>query len=372
MRTRRSYISIMTSGEPLRLDERLELVKWPVPSIVDIPPVCSGDCLVVCAGFEDRSVEVLRRVCHHGTGNFGLILITYLPHYSENRDGEICDLCQDSGIRISTVVYDRKSPAGIGEKVAELAGVSNRIFVDISGMSRLLIVQIIVALLGVSRWHMTPIVLLYGEADVYSPLEEQVTQAIRNSNLDADRVTSPSYMSSGIFEIATDVALSSVSMLGAEIRLVAFPSFDYIQLMNLVLELQPTHTDIVYGVRLAEENRWRKKAIRDLNRSIISTLPNCNSHKSSTLDYRETLMLLIGIYKKRSMFDRIIVAPTGSKMQTVAVGLLRAVLYDVQIVYPTPREFTQPDRYTSGVRRLYSVDLPVGEIGGLVSDQPVG
>ena len=358
------------NGEPFRLDEQLGRVDWPVPRVVDVPPIRSGDCLVVCAGFEERSVEVMRRIHRHGIRGFELILITYLPRYPENRDREICNICQDNGIRVLNIVYDRTNPAGIGRKMAELVRGFNGVFIDISGMSRLLIVQVIVALLGVTCRRSVPIVLLYGEAMVYSPSEKEVIQADRDSNL--DRVTSPSYMSSGIFEIATDVALSSVSMLGAEIRLVAFPSFDSIQLMNLVLELQPTHADIVYGVRSARENRWRKEAVRDLNRSIIETLRSCRSHGSSTLDYRETLMLLLRIYGERSMFDRIIIAPTGSKMQTVAVGLLRAVLYDVQIVYPTPREFPEPDRYTSGVRRLYSVDLPVGEIGRLVSDQFVG
>jgi hypothetical protein len=58
------------------------------------------------------------------------------------------------------------------------------------------------------------------------------------------------------------------------------------------------------------------------------------------------------------MFDRIVVAPTGSKMQAVAVGLFRAVLYDVQIVYPTPQIFTAPHEHTVGIRQLYKVDLP--------------
>jgi hypothetical protein len=59
------------------------------------------------------------------------------------------------------------------------------------------------------------------------------------------------------------------------------------------------------------------------------------------------------------MFDRIVVAPTGSKMQAVAVGLFRSVLYDVQIVYPTPQTFTAPDEHTIGIRQLYKVDLPI-------------
>lgn len=355
-----------------RLDEQLRRVQWPEPCVIDVLPVHSGDCLIACAGFEDRSLEALRRVCDDGFHGFKLILITYRPHYPENLDDDIREICQRCDIGTMDVVYDRENPSGIGSEVANLIGGFDRIFVDISGMSRLLIVQIIVALLGTTHRRPIPMVLLYSEARIYSPTEDQVENDL-DSSLRTSSVTSLSYMSSGIFEVATDAALSSVAMLGAEIRLVAFPSFDPIQLKNLVEELQPTYTDLVYGIRPALVNRWRKEAIQKLNSSIVSSFIE-DSHgcfESSTLDYTDTLKVLLDIYRDRSMFDRILVAPTGSKMQAVAVGILRAVLYDVQIVYPTPRKFTQPDRYTSGVRRLYSVDLPVGEIGGLVSDQSV-
>ncbi len=358
--------------ELLRLDEQLGNIQWPEPRAIDFPPVHGGDCLIVCAGFEDRSVEALRRVCHHGFHDFKLILITYRPYYPENLDDDIREICQRCDIGTMDVVYDRENPSGIGSEVANLIGGFDRVFVDISGMSRLLIVQIIVALLGTTHRQPIPMVLLYSEARAYSPTEDQVENDL-HSSFRTGSVTSLSYMSSGIFEVATDAALSSVAMLGAEIRLVAFPSFDPIQLKNLVEELQPTYTDLVYGIRPALVNRWRKEAIQRLNRSIISAFVGSHGYfESSTLDYTDTLKVLLDIYRDRSMFDRILVAPTGSKMQAVAVGILRAVLYDVQIVYPTPRKFTQPDRYTSGVRRLYSVDLPVGEIGRLVSDQSVG
>lgn len=342
--------------EALRLDEQVGRLEWPAPGVIDVPAVQRGDCLIVCAGFEERSVEALRRLHEQEMEGIAVVLITYRPRYPENREKNIRQMAQRA--TISTIVYDRKAPAGVGAKVSEAVTGNNRIFVDISGMSRLLIVQIVVALL--CETTDVPVTLLYSEADTYSPTKTEVGR--RGSVFDV----SPSYISSGIFEIAADPALSSVSMLGAEIRLVAFPSFDHIQLKNLVEELQPTHADIVYGVRSAPANMWRKEAIRDLNSSIVKGLRSRRTHESSTLDYRETIMLLLDIYKERSMFDRIVVAPTGSKMQAVAVGLFRAALYDVQVVYPTPRVFIQPQNYTEGVRRLYAVDIPVREFTRIV------
>ncbi len=74
------------------------------------------------------------------------------------------------------------------------------------------------------------------------------------------------------------------------------------------------------------------------------------------LYYEETLEHLLRIYDKYNYLERIFIAPTGSKMQTVAVGIFRTFMNDVQIVYPTPRKFSSK-KYTVGVKNIYSLDL---------------
>ena len=77
--------------------------------------------------------------------------------------------------------------------------------------------------------------------------------------------------------------------------------------------------------------------------------------KTSTLDYRETLDCLLRLYGTHSERERLLISPTGSKMQTVAVGLFRTFMDDVQIVYPTPKEFRAP--YTEGIGQRYTLPL---------------
>ena len=352
MRSRGRYFAM---HEVVRSDERLGKISWREPREVTEPSVRAGDCVVVCGGFEERLVEAIRRICESGAAGFQVALVKYRPTYQQNRTDEIRTIARDVGIKVAEVVYDRMSPAGIGDTVANLARESERIIVDISGMSRLLIVQVIVALLTHIR---QPIVVIYSEAESYFPTETEVEQG---RPVDSRRWPL-GYISSGVFEIATDTALSSVSMLGSEIRLVAFPSFDPAQLGNLIQELQPTYTDLIDGLPPVEENGWRTDAIRRLNAPVVATVQNCLRHSASTLDYRETLNILLDLYRRRSMFDRIVIAPTGSKMQALALGLFRSVMYDVQIVYPTPQMFTHPNRHTMGVRRLYTIELPVAEM----------
>jgi hypothetical protein len=342
----------MVNDRLLRADERLANVQWPDLQGIKAPNIGSDDCLLVCGGFEDRAIETLHRIWAVGYSGFALGLVTYLPIYPQNRTDELRKIGRDAHLQITEFVYDRENPAGIGEELKHFTRDFEHVFIDISGMSRLLIVQTLVALLAESHNH--AITIIYGEAKEYPPTRAQFAQD--RQSVDAPV---PSYISSGIFEVASTPELASVSMLGEAIRLVAFPSFDPAQLSNLIQELQPTYTELIHGVPPALKNKWRTKAIDDLNRPTLDTLQRRKDHMASTRDYRETLRILTKVYGERSMFDRIVVAPTGSKMQAVAVGLFRSALYDVQIVYPTPQTFTAPHEYTIGIRQLYKVDLPI-------------
>ena len=339
----------------LRADEKLSKVEWPGLQEIEFPSVGTSDCLLVCAGFEDRAIETLRRTCEAGRTGFPLGIVSYLPNYPENKIEELRTLGRSAALRVNEFYYNRENPVGIGEELKRFTQDFEHVLIDISGMSRLLIVQTLVALIGGQSRRIS---LIYGEAKEYPPSKDQFEQD--DANDDAKSV--PSYLSSGIFEIATTPELGSVSMLGEAIRLVAFPSFDPAHLTNLLQELQPAYTELIHGVPPVQENEWRKDAIRKLNRLTLEELQEKKDHEVSTLDYRETLHVLLQIYAERSMFDRIVVAPTGSKMQAVAVGLFRSVLHDVQIVYPTPQIFTAPQEYTLGLRQLYKVDLPIEAI----------
>ena len=334
----------------LRMDQRLSGVDWPQLIKIDVPSVKKSDCMLVCAGFEDRSVETLRRIRGAGKSGFSLGLVSYLPEQTENREEELHAISRDAALEVTRFVYDRENPAGMGKKLKDFTQGFGHIFIDISGMSRLLIVQTLAALIYNQNQQVS---IIYGEADKYPPSKAEFQQP--------NNIAEPvfSYLSSGIIEIALTPELSSVAMLGEPLRLVAFPSFDPSQLTNLIHELQPAYLELIHGIPPSQENQWRKSAIRELNFSALDGLYRIeNEHEASTLDYRETLHKLLEIYAKRNMFDRIVISPTGSKMQAIAVGLFRAALHDVQIVYPTPQVFTSPNEHTLGLRQLYQLDIP--------------
>ncbi len=365
----------------LRTDERLASLVKSAMEPFDTVSIGTGDVLVVCAGFEERAVEVLRTATRKGSG-FKVLIIEYLPLYADNRIDELLCICQESKLEYERLTYDRKNPAGFGEILVQRFGdTAQRVFLDISGMSRLLIVQTLVAL-RVSGRKFWQCFIAYTEAKIYPPTQEDVERAIQES--DRDPMFATLFLSSGVFEVTIVPELSATSLGANQNRLVFFPSFNTDQLFALRQELQPSRYAYIHGIPPSKENKWRTEAIIRLNH-IGKTKSETNSDTAqsgeanagssaggskreehfeiSTFDYRETLECLCKIYANHGMRDRLLISPTGSKMQVVAVGLFRAFVEDVQIVYPTPRVFTEPKNYTTGIGRLHV--LPLSAFGSI-------
>lgn len=331
------------------------LAKIDKPTLESISTLRFGrdDCLVVCAGFEDRALSFLNYATTHLDDPFRVLLIRYLPFMNENRSSEMQKICQGAGLNYSDIVYDRQEPVGFGDLFLKAVGaLGGRLYIDISGMSRLMIVQVLVSL-ATRQNGFAQSTVLYAEASEYPPGKAEVQNAIDKSEVDP--LYSIMLLSSGVFEVTIVPELLSSSLDGQQMRLIAFPSFNTDQLTALRAELQPSRYSIIHGAPPAAKNQWRTEAISKLNH--MDSMKGEESYFTSTLDYRETLDRLVDIYHRYGAAERILIAPTGSKMQTVAVAIFRAFVRDVQIVYPTPRSFTSPDRYTIGVENQYQLQL---------------
>ncbi len=283
---------------------------------------------------------------------FNVVIVNYLPPITENRYKDIRAICQEAGLNKIEIDYDRENPTRFGTTLLEkMSGIRGRIYLDVSAMSRLLIVQSLVALAGRSSGFRDCFVA-YAEAIEYPPTDSEVNQAREKAK--EDPMNTILLLSSGVFDITIVPELSSTSISGGQTRLVAFPTFNPDQLTALLNELGPSRITFIYGVPPHPLNQWRTEAIE-----IINHLESSPHEKilTSTLDYRETLDALLNLYARYSERERLLVSPTGSKMQAVAVGVFRAFIDDVQIVYPTPKEFLSPANYTRGVGQLHLLSL---------------
>jgi hypothetical protein len=143
------------------------------------------------------------------------------------------------------------------------------------------------------------------------------------------------------------------------IRLIVFPSFNNHQLTSLRAELSVANFSFISGRPYLQETEWHQDEIRQLNRidELVAGKPGNTEVSKCTLNYIETLDYLLDLYYEYNIWNKLVLAPTGSKMQAVAVGIFRSFLNDVQIVYPTPRKFDTPERFSIGVQKTYQLNL---------------
>lgn len=312
----------------------------------------SDDIFIVCCGFEDRASAVLKKMNRENICR--LIVITYAPNVKENRKTEIVEFYQlISGLSPICMDYDRENPGGFGAQLMEIiADRRGRVLVDVSAMSRLLIVQVIVAL-GQSSHGLNGCGIVYTEAKEYLPSKEAAEEVLKKAADDA--TFTALFLSSGVFEVTIIPELSSSTLASSQTRLVLFPAFDAHHLNALRSELQPSRFTIIEGSPPSAGLEWRRDCVAEINH--LHEFDAKDRVVTSTLDYAQTLDFLVALYQKNSLHERLLVAPTGSKMQSVAVGIFRAFISDVQIVYPTPQGFVSPDSYTKGHGQTYLLDL---------------
>lgn len=333
--------------EQLAASEKAPLIKVSEVSFKEI------DALVVCAGFEDRSLSILRSIASPAGGRPVVLVIEYRPALLGNRLDDCLRECERLGVTTLRYVYDRESPAGAALGVwSLLSGIEGRVFLDVSGMSRLLVIQLLVGAVEL-RHGFERLSVLYAEAEQYHPSFEEYNTRAATAVGGAAPVQ---FLSWGVSQITVVPELSSVSLEDQPIHLVVFPTFDPQQLSAVRKDVEPSSMTVIHGQPLPDHGNWRMQAIQEVNK--LSSMMEVSELVTSTYDYRETVVALVKVYAESGRLQRLVICPTGSKMQTVAVGVVRAFLRDIRIVYPTPRSF-MTEAYTQGTKQLHGLDLDV-------------
>jgi hypothetical protein len=133
--------------------------------------------------------------------------------------------------------------------------------------------------------------------------------------------------------------------------------------MSFNEELIQALLNSVYPARLFMINskpprlKWREEATAWIHEPLLKEWSEADNPVSdglpvrtaSTLDYRESLAILRELYWDLTVDHRVLLAPTGSKMQTLGCYMLTALHPDVHVEYPTPQGFL--DLYSDGIGR---------------------
>lgn len=317
------------------------------------------DVFVHAPGFEDRTTAIFDSMSV-ATGSHA-VLLDYRPFNEKNRLQDVRLGFEQRGVRVlesGIVPYDRFSP---NDFEARLAGVfqeygARRAIIDISTMSKLAILLT----LNVCMKCELEVLIHYAEAQVYGPSLEEFESA-KNKN-EIHRPTIQIF--TGVHGVVRVDSLSSVAMQGQPTAAIVFMSFNDALTQVLLNTVYPSRLFLVNG--MPPVHSWRETATAWIHDQVRREWEQDNpmdadgklelpQRSVSTLDYRETVSLLVNLYWELSATHRVLLAPSGSKMQAVGCFFAKVLHPDIHIEYPSPDGFLP--QYSSGVAGRWKVQL---------------
>jgi len=320
-----------------------------------------GEIIVHAPGFEDRTMDITQSIMPCSDSR--AILFDYLPHKPTNKLTQVREELERLGVTIKDediLKYNRFEPGNF-ESILEHRFKShaiNHVIIDISTMSKLLLILVLNACYKLNL----KISIIYCEAKNYHPNQEK----FKTSKLNGEIHQPTLQIYTGVQGVVRVKSLSSVAMQGQPTAAIVFMSFNNNLTQVLLNTVYPGRLFLING--RPPGHSWREEATAWIHDQVRQewkednpvSIADKNSvampkRITSTLDYRETICLLLEMYWQLSTNHRILLAPSGSKMQAVGCFLLKALHPDVHIEYPSPVGFAE--EYSEGIGNRWLLDF---------------
>lgn len=324
----------------------------------------TGEVLVHAPGFEDRTLGVLEAV--RECPGLRCILLDYRPFNYRNKLQGVRDGLVSAGadcVDGDVLTYDRFCQGDFESQLQDrLRNLHpKRITIDISTMSKLAILLT----LGVCGRMGARVRVMYTEAETYGPSVNEFRSA-----REREEIHRPSLqVFDGVHGVVRVASLASVAMQGQPTAALVFMSFNNALTQVLLNTVYPSRLLLINSRPPIQS--WREEAIAWIHEEVRREWSEDNAlveredgtlmprRTVSTLDYRESVGLLVDEYWKLSETHRIVLAPAGSKMQTVGCWLVKALHPDIHVEYPSAEGFQK--EYSAGMAGRWCLELGVVE-----------
>lgn len=324
-------------------------------------PLGEGDIVIHAPGFEDRTMAVAEAVVP--SSDACAILLDYLPFNQKNRLSDVREALLARGVEVADediLKYNRFEPGDFEIRLQArlLTHGARRAVIDISTMSKLEIMLV----LNVCYELGLRVRVLYSEAHDYGPSKEEFERAKKKNEIHRPTLQ----VFTGVHGVVRVDSLASVAMQGQPSAALVFMSFNDVLTQILLNTVYPSRLFLING--RPPVHSWREEATAWIHDQVRREWEEDNPVQPavdggvpmpkrvvSTLDYRETVSLLLQLYWELSANHRVLLAPAGSKLQAVGCYLVRALHPDIHIEYPSPEGFLP--YYSSGVGARWLLDL---------------
>jgi hypothetical protein len=333
-------------------------------------PLENGDVLIHAPGFEDRTMDITETVA--SAPGVRALLLDFRPFNPKNRLDDVRQGLLRRGITVTEediVVYDRFMPGDFENRLEKSlrARQARRAVVDISTMSKLEIMLV----LNVCHRLGLFVRIVYSEAGVYGPSQQEFEQARLKNEIHRPTLQ----VFTGVHGVVRVNSLASVAMQGQPTAALVFMSLNDALTQVLLNTVYPSRLFLING--RPPVHSWREEATAWIHDQVRREWWEDNPVQSgvtkgvplpkrvvSTLDYRETVSLLLQLYWQLSARHRVLLAPAGSKQQAVGSFLVKALHPDIHIEYPSPEGFLP--YYSSAVGNRWLLDL--GNVSELLAN----
>lgn len=311
---------------------------------------------IAAYGLEERSSAWLNfQIERKGKVNNAL-MFRYERPKGNNRISEMRNLLSIMGIKKPfeygfDFISGRDEESLVLDYILKVVKPYNMVLIDITSMSKILILLVMSALEsfeGILR-------IVYSEAEFYEPSYESY------KSLSSKDLAFSSFPSLGFDTILRAKCLSSVHLQGQPTILVAFTSFNEQLVRHMLGTINPYRLIFINGIPPRESNNWRAEATQLIHQKLIVEFANDNEFSDngllersvSTLNFHETLVCIHKLYLDYGLFERIVIAATGSKMQTVGLFFAKKAHRDIHIEYPTPESYHH--YISTGIAQIHEI-----------------
>jgi hypothetical protein len=313
--------------------------------------------LIVCAGFEDRSPRAAELISQLGVRASGALVLTYGGRAHEASYRRLSTTCKTLLRFGSDLTEVNAFDFNVIKSWTNHVQRGHLILCDITGLSRV----VMFVLLSILKDADKPFWLLYTEAEKYYPIEPDFLDLLRDDEMDEAFFKLSKYEETEIVYSGSCVVEELPGFEGKHLpnyplMLVAFLTFKRSRLGAILREYEANVRILVKSTPLRADLQWRERAMETINFDLIGDNKN-SIFPLGTLHWKETLTFLRSLHKEANNRYRynFLLAPLGSKMQTVGAWVFAVQNREVKVVTSTPAKLF-PGKYSIGFRTTFLID----------------
>ncbi|MCL6098414.1 MAG: hypothetical protein M1391_07565 [Bacteroidetes bacterium] len=315
----------------------------------------SFDIFVGAVGFEDRTIDAVKKLTEKNVKINNVLLFEFDIYYDANEKQR-----QNFEELIPMLTNGKphrpiNAPVGVPDPVfserfksllnALSKGKNLKIIFDCTSCPSLILSKALSVLLSFN----CELTILYSEAAQYFPTRED-WESGKLVPLEK-RVQGPF---AGVRFVAKPPELQSDDTGEYPVLLILFPTVNTERTDGVLAEIEPDSRIWLFGEpHDLKNNSYRLEMAKAFASPIVH--PGDKWSSVSTFDYKRSFLNLAGIFSRFRFSNRIVVMPHGSKMQTLGVGLF-ARIHQLSMVFAMPKSYN-PERYSSGCKEVWAIQI---------------